>query len=1083
MARTPIRRKGRARVLHRVLASAQVVLPLSLAAQAATSAAIVGRVTDETGRGVPRADLVITNRATGASVRSESGPDGRYLLAGLAVGGPYSLTVRRLGARATVRDSIYLRLGEALRLDVRLQPNPVTLQAVETRARATSHFSRVTKGAATLISDSTIQRMPTVNRDLYDLVKLVPQMSTWSALTASGGNPRVNSILLDGVSEQGLLTNLPAGALYGGKSISLEAVKEYQVLLDPFDVRLGNFSGATINAVTRSGTNTLHGSAFVYGTNERLGADVPFVRNTRYQRAQFGLTLSGPIVRDRFHFFLASELQRRVIPASGPYLGQDGGSQTPIPVSARDIDRFQQLLSAKGLDGGSAGAVDNRNPASNVFLRLDATLPSWNSRLTIHGNYTRADTSVFARPTAAPLSNCSTSDCFPLASLRQTWHIEKRSVIGQFHTVLPSGVHNELIVGHVYNVGGVSPTVRQPLVIVTVPGVSGASAVLQSGTHELATGTSSTNVTTQLTENLTIPRGAHRVTLGATLQLLGTRSFQTRGAFGVWQFSSLDSLATEVAAGYRLTHSPGAVRMSGRQYAAYLGDEWDATARLSLAVGMRADVPVLTTQPPYVGAADSALGLRTDRVPSGRVQWSPRVGFHYDATGDEGAPTQLRGGVGLFMGRPPHSWLFGAYSNYGLGTRTLQCGSLAGDAGPPPAFVADYRNPPLACANGRTSGTTTPGEIDVLDPGLRYPQVLRASLALDRTLPLGMEATIEALYTHAVDAMFFSGVNLSEPNALDRHARVLYGAIGQDGVAAPRRRAPQLGNVVSVSNQSRDYAYDVTAELRKAFPGRADVELAVSYGRARDVQSQRIATAILTDNWRYGRPLVGRQESLALGTSDFDQPFRVKASGTLHSPWQRWATELSFYYLGGSGFPYTYVAGGAGGRGDLNADGVVGNDPIYIPRSALDTAEIRFAGSPAEVSAQQAAFDRFIHGSRCLGRQRGHLMTRNSCRSPWINLANLAVRQTMPSAVGRGIVVEVQVFNVLNLLDSHWGRFSVPTFAIPATTTQVPLLTQVGATAGVEAQPIYRFDPSTRRYSWQNGNSYYQIQLALRYRF
>jgi hypothetical protein len=491
-------------------------------------------------------------------------------------------------------------------------------------------------------------------------------------------------------------------------------------------------------------------------------------------------------------------------------------------------------------------------------------------------------------------------------------------------------------------------------------------------------------------------------------------------------------------------------------------------------------LPVVSARPPYVLAVDSVFHRRTNDVPSGAVQWSPRLGFNYRITSD--ARTQLRGGVGLFTGRPPLFWLFGGFSAYGLAMRTLQCGSLPSDAGPPPAFRTDFRNPPLACAGGQTFGGATNGEIDVIDPHLRLPQTMRASLAADVQLPFGAVGTIEGLYTRATRTVFFSPINLTDPVASDRHDRALYGVIDATGVAIPSRVSPRLGDVLAITDQSMDRSYDLTGELRKQ-SRIADVAASLSYGQSRDVQSPRLVSALLTDNWRFARSVAGRQDDLTLGTSDFDQPLRLRASGTLHSPWRSFWTDLSFFYVGGSGFPYTYVAGGAQGRGDLNADGAVGNDPIYIPRTAFDTAEIRFAGAPAEVSAQQAAFDRFVDGAPCLRTQRGHIMSRNSCRSPWMNLTNLALRQALLSARDQPLVFELQVFNVLNLLNSRWGRMKLPTGAVLATTSQIPLLSQVGETAGPQAQPVYRFDSTMQRSSDENFDSYYQIQLAVRYSF
>jgi hypothetical protein len=483
-----------------------------------------------------------------------------------------------------------------------------------------------------------------------------------------------------------------------------------------------------------------------------------------------------------------------------------------------------------------------------------------------------------------------------------------------------------------------------------------------------------------------------------------------------------------------------------------------------------------------VGSVDTAFGLRSDRVPTGQLDWSPRVGFNYDLTSERSVPTQLRGGVGVFTGRPPLFWLFGGFSAYGLAMRTLQCGSLPSDAGRAPAFSADYRNPPLACAGGQTFGSSANGEVDVLGPRLRAPQNFRASLALDRQLPLGVVGSIEGLYTRATRSLFFSGINLAEPVATDERGRVMYGTVAASGLATPRRISARVGDVIAVTNHSRDYAYDITGELRRE-GALADVYASVSYGRSRDVQSPRPVSALLIDDWRFGRPVAGRQDDIALGTSDYDQPLRLRASGTVHSPWRTMGTDLSLFYVGGSGVPHTYVAGGAQGRGDLNADGAVGNDPIYIPRTSFDTDEIRFGGSPGDVATQQAAFERFIDGAACLRAQRGRIMSRNSCRSPWMHLVHLAVRQALPAMRSQTAAVEVQVFNVLNLLDSRWGRVQLPGGTTLTTTNQIPLISQIGATSELQGQPVFQFDSTTRRYQFENVDSFYQIQLALRYSF
>jgi hypothetical protein len=397
-------------------------------------------------------------------------------------------------------------------------------------------------------------------------------------------------------------------------------------------------------------------------------------------------------------------------------------------------------------------------------------------------------------------------------------------------------------------------------------------------------------------------------------------------------------------------------------------------------------------------------------------------------------------------------------------------------------FRPEFDTPPLACADGQSFGAATTGEIDVIDSRLHVPQTMRASLGLDTDLPLGVVGTIEGLYTRATRAFFYSPLNVRETGGTDRHGRVMYGAVNGDGSVTPNRIVPQLSDIVAITNQSKDYSYDITAQLSKRSTI-VDLDAAVSYGHARDVQSPRTVSALLVDNWRFARPVAGREDDRQLGTSDFDQPLRVRTAGTIRSPWRRLATELTISYVGGSGFPFTYVSGGSQGRGDLNADGAVGNDPIYIPTSALDPVEISFDGTSAEVAAQRVAFERFVDTAPCLREQRGRVMARNSCRSPWMSFTNAALRQSLPVGPTHSLALELQVFNVLNLLNAQWGRMQLPTGASFTTSSQVTLLSQVGAVSGAQAQPTYRFDPALSQFNSENIVSFYQVQFALRYNF
>ncbi|HEY7877130.1 MAG TPA: carboxypeptidase regulatory-like domain-containing protein, partial [Gemmatimonadaceae bacterium] len=313
----------------------------TLAAQGITTAAVSGVVTDESGQPVEAAQIQIVNQATGVRSGTLTRTNGNYYVQGLEVGGPYMVTVKRIGFQPDSLGGIRLSLGQNFRANFKVNTQAARLEAVTVRAATSDTLSALIspsrRGVQTDISDSALRRLPTLNRNFTDFLALTPQVNVAQSGGLSGGgqNNRFNNIQIDGASESdifGLGTTGQPGGQARGRSISLEAVKEYQVLLSPFDVRQGNFTGALINAVTKSGTNELHGSAFYYFRNENLAADVPILRSSNFEQKQFGFSLGGPIVKDKIHFFIAPEWQREDYPAPGPYIGQPA-NLTPAPAA------------------------------------------------------------------------------------------------------------------------------------------------------------------------------------------------------------------------------------------------------------------------------------------------------------------------------------------------------------------------------------------------------------------------------------------------------------------------------------------------------------------------------------------------------------------------------------------------------------------------------------------------------------------------------------------------------------------------------------------------------------------------------
>jgi hypothetical protein len=1024
----------------------------ALAAQGVTTAAISGTISDEGGAPIEDAQIAVLNRSTGVITNVVSRPDGRYDARGIEVGGPYTVSARRVGFRPEMREGLSLSLGENLRLDMVLRPQPLVLDTTQIIAESDPQLARSHTGIQTTVSDTILERLPTFNRDLSDFLSLTPQLRGALGPMIGGTSFRFNNYQIDGSSETDLYYAMPAAS----RSISLEAVKEYQVLISPYDVRQGNFAGALVNAVTKSGTNELHGSAFYYSRTDKLARDTDFVRDSPYDQSLYGFSLGGPIVRDRVHFFVAPEFQRHTEPTPGPYLNGNASNASSLPADTGDITRFIRTLNTYGLTSGSAARVTTQDPIANLFARIDVSLPAQQSRLVLRDNYSHEDieNDGFGRD----------QGFFPLSSAATHTPVTTNSAVLQLYTNFARGIYNELIAGYASTNISFSPIVREPLIDVFVPNSQGTQNItdLEAGSITDQQGNVIDQHTMEITDNLVFPAGSHVITIGTHNELQTIRRTTLQSQYGEWQFSSLDSLQSGLAAGYRISKDLGGAdaTLRGAQFGIYAQDNWELTPRLVLTYGLRLDVPVLRNHPAYSALVDSIYGRRTDAVPSGQPQWSPRVGFNWDVSGDR--HNQLRGGVGLFLGRPPMGRIHQAFANFGEGIDFLTCGPE--EVGPAPAFNPDFRKAPQACGNGVGFDTGIVGPVSLLNANLRSPQTLRASLGYDRRLPWSMVATLELLYTRNVHDYFYRNLNLAGPVGTDAHGRVMYGTIDENGFSSPALISDRFSEVVDLENNSRNYSYGVTAQVQKRFSDRLALSASYDYSRIYDVQLHLATPAGINQT---SQPIENTKPTV----SGADQPHRVLVIATYTMPWHRLPTDLSVQYDGESNTPYTYRE-----IGDVNADGSPFNDYIYIPKSAADTNEIRFDGPPDSVTAQQRAFDAFIDAADCLKRQRGHRQARSSCRGPWINTMNLSIRQSLSSLHGHTIGLNLDIFNVFNLLNKRWGQ--VPD-------RNLFPLKLVGYTQGSPStsQGVFRFPTDFTPLDSRNFASVYQMQLSARISF
>jgi hypothetical protein len=610
-----------------------------------TTGSVAGRVTDAAGAPVEGAQVQVRSSATGASRGAATNADGRYRVPGLEVGAGYTVTVRRIGYTPVTRSNVNVSLGQVARVDLAISQAATTLAAVTVSTEIDPVIASSKTGTSSTVSDSALIRLPSLGRNFTDFVALTPQISnSGPGLSGGGANNRYNSIQIDGSTESdmfGLGSTGQPGGQARGKSIGLESVKQYQVLLSPYDVRYGNFAGALINAVTKSGTNEWKGSAYWYFRDQELTRDQDYL--SEFRQTQTGFSLGGPIIKDRLHFFVNPEIQQQIAPASGPYVGLAGA--TNLPTTA-DIDRFNAIATQWGLPTSTGGARTNENPLTNLFVRFDIQKLPFNSSLVLRHNYGKAQDDVFSRS--------FTGTTFQLLNNAYAFKSDKGATVAQLRSAFSNGWYNEIFAGFT------TIRDRRRAAVDGVPHFQARSTTgfdIVAGAERFSHGNELDQDILELTDNLQIPIGTHRFTVGATYSTYKVRNLFAQSIFGVWNFNSLDDFSTGKTNQYIVgvplpAGTDGAVRFNASLLGFYAQDEFNVTPRLTVTAGVRADMPSFADKPPTNPTIVTQFGRNTADIPTGNMTISPRVGFNWDVTGDQ--KNQLRGGAGVFAGRPAY---------------------------------------------------------------------------------------------------------------------------------------------------------------------------------------------------------------------------------------------------------------------------------------------------------------------------------------------------------------------------------------------------------------------------------------------
>ncbi|MGE3189991.1 MAG: carboxypeptidase regulatory-like domain-containing protein, partial [Vicinamibacterales bacterium] len=929
-----------------------VATAMPATAQNVTTGSLSGVVRDAQGGVLPGATVVAVHVPTGTTYEQVTQADGRFTILNVRVGGPYEVTVTMPGFRTQTLGSITVALGQSSDLPVTLQLETIT-ETVQVTAEASSVFTSTNTGTAANIDTEVIENLPTISRSLQDFARVNPYFnqtasnSDPSALSVAGRNTRYNNIQIDGAVNNDLF-GLAASGTPGGQAdaepISIDAIQELQLVVSPYDVRQGGFSGGGVNAITRSGSNQFHGTAFFYTRDQNLvGNGINDIPIATFTDKQGGASIGGPIVQNKAFFFGNFDLRRKNTPTGYSI----GGTGTDFGHQA-EAQRFIDLLKSKyGYDPGGLDEFISATNNNKVFVRGDFNLGP-NSQLTVRHNYVDGFSDVGSQ----------NNFTYKLPDNFYRFNTTTNSTVVQLNSTFGMMVNEARVTYQRIreNRGGNTPF---PQVQVDLEG----GGQLRAGREQFSTANALDQDVIEVTDDLTMVRGNHTITVGTHNEFFQFANLFIRDNFGTYRFSSLDNFAAGLAQSFdysfSLTGNPKQpAEFAVRQLGFYAGDQWRVAPNFTLTYGFRYDKPVFPDKPTANPDA-LAFGYGTDVVP-GTQTLSPRAGFNWDLSNGGATRQQLRGGLGLFGGRTPYVWLSNQYGNTGIEFRRLSVRFNANNAIP---FVADPNGQP------NSLGSASTNEIDVVDPDYSFPQLIRGNLAYDRSLPFGMVGTVELLFSTTVKDINYQNLNLTAASTLE-DGRTVYGRVN-----------PALSDVILLTNTDQGNTWSIATTLSKTLSKGFLMNGSYLYGRAKSVNDGTSSQA--RSNW-INVYTAGNLNDVPVATSNFDVRHRITLSTSYLFDLKAAHVTASVYYNGQSGRPYSYLFGS-----DVSSDGSTTNDLLYFP----NPGDVTITGGTYE---QLAAF---INAGNCTSLSAGSILARNICRAPWTNTLDFHLAVEVP--VGR----------------------------------------------------------------------------------
>jgi hypothetical protein len=1014
-------------------------------AQGVTTAAITGTVTDSVGARLDGARVIATHGPSGTTYTATTRADGRFTIPGMRVGGPYRVSAALVGYRQQVQDGINLTLGVTADLRFQLRQVSVELEAITVTATTSSVFSSERTGAATTVASQQIAHLPTISRRVEDLLRLTPQYSPMSfGFSFAGQDNRLNNMTIDGsyFNNSFGLAGQP-GDRTSVSPISLDALEQLQVNIAPYDVRQGNFVGAGINMVTKSGTNEFTGSIF-YNTrnNDFVGTEAgPNTFNPgTFKYHDIGIALGGPIIRNRLFFFGSFENDGQTQPGTTFRAREsltDSVGGTTTRVLASDLDSLSSYLRNNfDYETGPYQGYDFKIPSTRFLARLDYNVNDRN-KLSLRYNLLNSSSDILVSNSSSLGFGSRRSSLNALNFANSNYAILEniRSIVGEWNSSLGKNMSNNLIVG--YNTSDESRKNIKPPWFPEVEILQGGQPYTTFGFEPFTPQNQLRYHSYQLQDNFTVYLPQHSLTFGVSVEKYHSTNVFFQGAQSIYVYDSLADFYTDAndyLANPTRTVSPVRLRRFQVGYSNVVGqsepiqpldvlysgvyaqDEWRPLPNLTLTGGLRIDAPKFKNTAYDNPVADTmtfrdpsgaAVHYNSGSLPGINLLFSPRFGFNYDVGGEQ--RTQIRGGTGIFTGRPAYVWISNQIGNTGMLTGFIQADTT---------FNFPFNPDPDAYKPAATGAPAASFALALTDPNFKFPQLWRSNIAIDQRLPWGLTATAEFLYSKDVNGVAYFNANL--PGAQTRFT-------GPD--ARPRWTSSRIRSNVStavvLTNQGLGESWNAALSVERAFRNGWFAKVGYTYGVSKNTVD---AGSIAAGSWT-GNVISRDANNPAAAHSQFSPGPRVFAAFTYSRDFVgAGPTSVSVYFDGRSAGNNSYRF-----SNEMNGDGA-SNDLIYVPRNQSEMNFVTLnAGTgtcpgptcvvytPAQ---QAAAWDAFIDQDEYLSKRRGGYAERNAVFLPMVYRADMSISQDVGRTIaGRPnqLQIRLDILNVTNLLDKDWG--------------------------------------------------------------